>query len=44
VVTDTIPVPAEKRFPGLTVLPVTELIGRAIRYTNSNESVSSLFE
>jgi ribose-phosphate pyrophosphokinase len=44
VVTDTIPVPEEKRFPALTVLPVTELIGRAIRYTNSNESVSSLFE
>jgi ribose-phosphate pyrophosphokinase len=44
VVTDTIPVPEEKRFPALTVLPVTDLIGRAIRYTNSNESVSSLFE
>ena len=44
VVTDTVPVPREKRFPGLTVLSVGELIGRAIRYTHINESVSSLFE
>ncbi|HEU4884251.1 MAG TPA: ribose-phosphate pyrophosphokinase [Longimicrobium sp.] len=44
VVTDTIPVPQEKRFPALTVLSVGELIGRAIRYTHMNESVSSLFE
>jgi ribose-phosphate pyrophosphokinase len=44
VVTDTVPVPQEKRFPGLTVLSVGELLGRAIRYTHSNESVSSLFE
>ncbi len=44
VVTDTVPVPREKRFPGLTVLSVGELLGRAIRYTHSNESVSSLFE
>jgi ribose-phosphate pyrophosphokinase len=44
VVTNTVPVPEEKRFPGLTVLSVGELLGRAIRYTHSNESVSSLFE
>ena len=44
VVTNTVPVPPEKRFPALTVLSVAELIGRAIRYTHSNESVSSLFE
>jgi ribose-phosphate pyrophosphokinase len=44
VVTDTVPVPQEKRFPSLTVLSVGELIGRAIRYTHINESVSSLFE
>ncbi|HEV3050636.1 MAG TPA: ribose-phosphate pyrophosphokinase [Longimicrobium sp.] len=44
VVTDTVPVPQEKRFPNLTVLSVGELLGRAIRYTHSNESVSSLFE
>jgi ribose-phosphate pyrophosphokinase len=44
VVTDTVPVPRDKRFPNLTVLSVGELLGRAIRYTHSNESVSSLFE
>jgi ribose-phosphate pyrophosphokinase len=43
-VTDTVPVPQEKRIPSLTVLSVGELIGRAIRYTHMNESVSSLFE
>jgi ribose-phosphate pyrophosphokinase len=44
VVTDTVPVPEEKRFPALTVLSVGELLASAIRYTHFNESVSSLFE
>jgi ribose-phosphate pyrophosphokinase len=44
VVTNTVPIPDAKRFPQLTVLSVDELLGRAIRYTHSNESVSSLFE
>jgi ribose-phosphate pyrophosphokinase len=44
VVTNTIPIPEEKRFDRLTVLSVADLIARAIRYTHSNESVSSLFE
>lgn len=44
VVTNTVPIPDSKRFPQLTVLSVDELLGRAIRYTHSNESVSSLFE
>jgi ribose-phosphate pyrophosphokinase len=44
VVTNTMPVPEEKRFPGLTVLSVGELLARAVRYTHYNESVSSLFE
>jgi ribose-phosphate pyrophosphokinase len=44
VVTNTVPVPEEKRFPALTVLSVGELLGSAIRYTHINESVSSLFE
>jgi ribose-phosphate pyrophosphokinase len=44
VVTNTISVPEEKRFPQLTVLSVADLIARAIRYTHSNESVSSLFD
>jgi ribose-phosphate pyrophosphokinase len=44
VVTNTIGIPEEKRFPQLTVLSVGDLIARAITYTHSNESVSSLFE
>ncbi|HEU0051943.1 MAG TPA: ribose-phosphate pyrophosphokinase, partial [Longimicrobium sp.] len=44
VVTNTVPVPPEKRFPNLTVLTVADLVARAVRYTHSNESVSSLFE
>jgi len=44
VVTNTVPIPAEKRFPTLTVLSVAELLARAVRYTHFNESVSSLFE
>ena len=44
VVTNTVPIPEEKRFPALRVLSVAELLGSAIRYTHSNESVSSLFD
>jgi ribose-phosphate pyrophosphokinase len=44
VVTNTMPVPEDKRFPALTVLSVGELLARAVRYTHYNESVSSLFE
>jgi ribose-phosphate pyrophosphokinase len=44
VVTNTVPVAQEKLFPQLTVLSVGNLIAKAIRFTHSNESVSSLFE
>lgn len=44
VVTDTVAIPPEKRFPQLTVLSVGDLLARAVRYTHSNESVSSLFD
>lgn len=44
VVTNTVPVPEPKRFAGLTVLSVAGLLANAIRYTHSNESVSSLFD
>ncbi|MDR0786926.1 MAG: ribose-phosphate pyrophosphokinase [Gemmatimonadota bacterium] len=44
VVTNTINIPEEKHFPQLTVLSVGDLIAQAIRYTHSNESVSSLFD
>jgi ribose-phosphate pyrophosphokinase len=44
VVTNTLHVPDEKRFPKLRILSIAELLARAIRYTYSNESVSSLFD
>jgi ribose-phosphate pyrophosphokinase len=44
VVTNTLYVPEEKRFSKLRVLSIAELLARAIRYTHSNESVSSLFD
>lgn len=43
-VTDTIAIVPERRFPQLRVLSVGELLAKAIRYTHSDESVSSLFE
>lgn len=44
VVTNTIAVPEEKRFEGLTVLSVADLLAKAIDHVHSNESVSQLFE
>jgi ribose-phosphate pyrophosphokinase len=43
-VTDTIDIPAERRFPTLNVLSVGELLAKAIRFTHSDQSVSSLFD
>src|SRR6478609_502391 len=43
-VTDTIQVPESRRPPQLAVLSVGELIAKAVRYTHSEQSVSSLFE
>jgi len=43
-VTDTIAILPEHRFPHLRVLSVGELLSKAIRYTHSEQSVSSLFE
>jgi len=43
-VTDTINIPPERRFPTLQVLSVGELLAKAIRFTHSDQSVSSLFE
>lgn len=43
-VTDTIAIPPERRFPQLKVLSVGELLAKAIRFTHSDQSVSSLFE
>ncbi|GAB3037493.1 ribose-phosphate diphosphokinase [Parafrigoribacterium mesophilum] len=44
VVTDTLPVPPEKRFPALTVLPIAPLLARAIREVFGDGSVTSLFD
>ena len=43
-VTDSVAIPEGHRFPQLTILSVGELLAKAIRYTHSDESVSSLFE
>jgi ribose-phosphate pyrophosphokinase len=44
VVTNTLPIPAEKRFDKLTVLSIAPLIARAIQEVFSDGSVTSLFE
>jgi ribose-phosphate pyrophosphokinase len=43
-VTDTIAIPADRRPPQLQVLSVGELLSKAIRFTHSEQSVSSLFD
>ena len=43
IVTNTLPIPDEKRFDGLTVLSIAPLIGRAIREVFEDGSVTSLF-
>ncbi len=43
VCTNTVPVPAEKRLPNLTVLTVAPLFAEAMRRINNGESISSLF-
>lgn len=44
VVTDTLPIPMEKRFPTLTILPIAPLLARAIREVFDDGSVTSLFD
>jgi len=43
-VTNTVPLPPERRFERLTVLSVAGLLSKAIGYTHSDQSVSSLFD
>ena len=43
-VTDTIAISPERRFDQLRVLSVGELLAKAIRFTHSEQSVSSLFD
>ncbi|HEY0216387.1 MAG TPA: ribose-phosphate diphosphokinase, partial [Cellulomonas sp.] len=44
IVTDTLPIPEEHRFPSLTVLSIAPLLGRAIREVFDDGSVTSLFD
>ncbi len=44
IVTDTLPISAEKRFDALTVLPIAPLLARAIREVFDDGSVTSLFD
>lgn len=44
VVTDTLPLPAEKRFEKLTVLPIAPLIAQAIHEVFEDGSVTSMFD
>lgn len=44
VVTNSIAIPEDRHFEGLTVLSVAPLLARAIQYIHSNDSVSQLFE
>jgi len=44
VVTDTLPLPPEKTFPTLTVLPIAPLLARAIKAVFEDGSVTSMFD
>jgi ribose-phosphate pyrophosphokinase len=44
VVTNTLPIPEERRFDKLTVLSIAPLIARAIHEVFEDGSVTSLFE
>ena len=43
-VTDTIAIPQSRRFEKLRILSIGEMLSKAIRYTHSEQSVSSLFD
>ncbi|GFP31754.1 ribose-phosphate pyrophosphokinase [Candidatus Hakubella thermalkaliphila] len=44
VVTDTVPIPEEKRSENLTVISVSSILAKTIRHVYGDESVSELFE
>jgi ribose-phosphate pyrophosphokinase len=44
VVTDTLPIPVEKRWDRLTILPIAPLIARAIHEVFDEGSVTSMFD
>ena len=43
-VTNTIHIPESRRFDKLTILSVAQMLGKAVRFTHAEQSVSSLFE
>jgi ribose-phosphate pyrophosphokinase len=42
--TDTLPIPDEKRFPTMSVLPIAPLLAEAIHQVFDDGSVTSLFD
>jgi ribose-phosphate pyrophosphokinase len=44
IVTDSFPIPEEKKFPGLKVLSAAELLAEAVKRNYENRSISSLFD
>lgn len=44
VVTDTVPLTLERRFPSLTILPIAPLLARAIQEVFEDGSVTSMFD
>ncbi|MCX7721374.1 MAG: ribose-phosphate pyrophosphokinase [Dictyoglomus thermophilum] len=44
VVTNTLPIPVEKRVPKLTIISVGNLLGEAIKRISNKDSLSSLFD
>ncbi len=44
IVTDSFPIPEEKKFEGLKILSSAELLGEAVRRNYENKSISSLFD
>ncbi len=44
IVTDTIPVPGDKRLDKITVLPIAPLLGEAIKRIHTGQSIGAMFE
>ncbi|KMQ52151.1 Ribose-phosphate pyrophosphokinase [Chitinispirillum alkaliphilum] len=44
VVTDTIHIPEEKKFPKLEIISVAEMFSKAIKFTNEGQSISGLYD
>ncbi|MFH1347783.1 MAG: ribose-phosphate pyrophosphokinase [Candidatus Margulisiibacteriota bacterium] len=44
IVTDSFPIPEEKKFKGLTIISAAELLAEAVKRNYENRSISSLFD